>query len=157
MENKISFVLTSEELNQLTQAFDALKTVLEPKLITLSASDKKELPKMGDKTVAFVEKSVEYADMYPNFIPSFIDMGEVKIDLESVRTLRQLLTPLQRITNMVDDTITLAGSEAYGSALSIYKVIKNAASMGQPGAVEAAAELKNRFPGKRRTTTEPAI
>ena len=46
---------------------------------------------------------------------------------------------------------TLAGSETYTSALSIYKVLKNAAGMGQPGAEEASRELSNRFPrGKRK-------
>ncbi|BAX78543.1 hypothetical protein [Labilibaculum antarcticum] len=151
MENKISFILTPEEQSQVNQALVTLKTVLEPKLISLLASDKKELPKMGDKTLAFVEKSLEYARIYPDFMPNFIDVPEAKLDLESVKALRQILTPLERITNEIDDTMTLAGSEAYSASLSVYKVLKNAASMGQPGAAEASAELKNRFPGKKKT------
>jgi hypothetical protein len=121
----------------------------------LSADDKKELPKMGDKTLAFVEKSLEYADLYPGFMPIFIDVKEAKIDLESVKNLRQLFLPLERITNEIDSTMTLAGSEAFSSSLSIYKVLKNAASMGQPGAAEAVSELKNRFPGKKKTAVNP--
>ncbi len=150
MNNKISFALTNEEKSQVNQAIEALQSVLEPKLITLAASDKRELPKMGDKTLAFVEKSLEYAGMYPGFIPDFIDVPEAVIDLESVKELRQLLMPLERITNEIDDTMTMAGSEAYSSSLSVYKVLKNAASMGQPGAAEASYELRNRFPGKKK-------
>lgn len=152
MENKISFALSSEEQSLVDQSLETLKSVLEPKLITLMASDKQELPKMGDKTLAFVEKSLDYATMYPGFMPGFIDVPEAKIDLESVKALRQILRPLERIVNELDDTMTLAGSEAYSSSLSIYKVLKNAASMGQSGAAEASAELKNRFPGKKKTT-----
>jgi len=59
---------------------------------------------------------------------------------------------LARLTTEIDDTMTLAGSEAYSAALSIYKVLKNAASMGQPGAKEASIELKNRFPRARKKT-----
>jgi len=155
MENKVSFVLSEEEKTQVNQAIETLVTVFEPKLSHLTADDKKELPKMGNKTVSFVEKSLEYADLYPGFMPAFIDIPEAKVDLESVKTLRQLFLPLERITNEIDDTITLAGSEAYSSALSIYKVLKNAASMGQPGAAEATSELKSRFPGKRKSAVEP--
>lgn len=156
MENKVSFVLSEEENTQIMDALNVLTSVLEPKLTHLSAADKKELPKMGDKTVAFVEKSLEYAEQYPNYIPSFIDINEAKIDLQSVRKLRQLFLPLERITNGVDSTITLAGSEAFSSSLSIYKVLKNAAVMGQSGASEAAADLGSRFPGKKKTNAETA-
>ena len=152
MNNNISFILTEEERTQLTDAIKVLETILESKLISLSPDDKKELPKMGNRTLSFVEKSFEYGDVYPSFIPDFIDLPEAKIDLESVRTLRQLFLPLERITNQIDDTMTLAGSEAYSTALSIYKILKNAENMGQPGAAEANAELKKRFPrGKKNT------
>lgn len=156
MENKVAFVLSDEEKTQVMDAVGVLTAVLEPKLTNLSADDKKELPKMGDKTVAFVEKSLEYAEQYPNYIPDFINVAEAKIDLQSVRALRQLFLPLERITNEIDSTITLAGSEAFSSSLSIYKVLKNAAVMGQAGASEATADLSSRFPGKKRTNAETA-
>ncbi len=151
MENNFNFSLTPEELKQVNQAVDVLKTILEPKLSSLATSDKRDMPKMGDKTLAFVEKSVSYGEMYPDFMPKFIDIKEAKMDLKTVKDLKQLLTPLLRITNEIDDTMTLAGSEAYSSALSIYKVLKNAANMGQAGAKEASDDLKSRFPGKKRS------
>ena len=156
MENKVTFVLSDEEKTQVMDAVGVLTAVLEPKLTNLSADDKKELPKMGDKTVSFVEKSLEYAEQYPDYIPAFINVAEAKVDLQSVRALRQLFLPLERITNEIDSTITLAGSEAFSSSLSIYKVLKNAAVMGQAGASEATADLSSRFPGKKRTSTETA-
>lgn len=156
MENKVKFEMSKEEKTQVNDAIKLLTNILEPKLITLSVNEKKSLPKMGDKTLAFVEKSVEYGGMYPSFIPDFIDVKESKSDLEAVSLLRQLFLPLERITNQLDDTITQAGSEAYTSALAIYKVFKNAASMGQAGASEASTELKARFPGKRISSTEDA-
>ena len=150
MENRISFQLTDEENTQVQQAVNVLVGVLESKFITLSPEDRRELPKMGDKTVAFVDKALEYGEVYPDYIPKFIDIPESKVDFEAVKTLRSIITPLERLTNLANDTMTLAGSEAYISALSIYKVLKNAAGMGQPGAEEAARELSNRFPRGRR-------
>ncbi len=151
MENKYSFQFSDEERNLVDGAIGTLKSVLEKKLITLTPDERKELAKMGDKTVAFVDKSLEYADTYPNYIPSFINIPGARIDFEAVKTLRNLATPLERICNQINDTMTMAGSEAYTAALSIYKVLKNAANMGQPGADEASRELSNRFPrGKRK-------
>ena len=152
MDNKISLQLSEEEITQLNAHVEGMISILGPKLHTLLPEDKRELPKMGDKTVAFVEKSIEFATEYPNYIPGFIDVPEAKIDFETVRLLRGIHTPLMRLANEIDDTMTLAGSEAYSSALSIYKVFKNAASMGQAGAKEAANELKNRFPRTRKKT-----
>jgi len=151
MENKVSFQLTEEEDKQVRDAIELLSTILKAKLITLAPDDRKELPKMGDKTVAFVDKSLEYANAYPDYIPSFINIPAARADFEAVKKLRSLAMPLERICNQVNDTMILAGSEAYTASLSIYKVLKNAATMGQPGADEATKELSNRFPrGKRK-------
>jgi hypothetical protein len=154
MDNKISFQLSEEEKTQIKQHIDGISAILDPKLHSLLPDEKRDLPKMGDKTVAFVEKALDYGEQYPIFIPNFINVPEAIIDFEAVRLLRNIYTPLNRLTNEIDDTMTLAGSEAYSSALSIYKILKNAATMGQPGAKEAAAELKNRFP-RARKKTEP--
>ncbi|QGY43759.1 hypothetical protein GM418_08840 [Maribellus comscasis] len=155
MENRFSFFLTDEEKEQVKEAIQVLVSVLEPKLMTLTPEERKELPKMGDKTVAFVEKAVEYAEQYPSYIPAFIDVSETRSDFEAVKAIRLYYTQLQRLTDTLDDSMLLAGSEAYISSLSVYKVLKNAAGMGQPGAEEAVAELAARFPrGKRTTVTE---
>lgn len=151
MANKVSFQLTQEEQSEVNSSIEKIENILAPKLITLSPEERKELAKMGDKTVAFVNKALEYAQTYPDYMPSFINVGEAKMNFEAVNTLRNLFTPLERLCNQVDDTMMVAGSEAYTTALSIYKVLKNAANMGQPGADEASKELSNRFPrGKRK-------
>jgi hypothetical protein len=150
MENLISFQLSEEEQTKLNEHIEGMIGILESKLHTLLPEEKRDLPKMGDKTVAFVEKAIEYAEQYPSFIPGFIDVSEARKDFETVRQLRNVYTPLDRLTNEIDDTMTLAGSEAYSAALSIYKVVKNASAMGQSGAKEAADELKNRFPRARK-------
>ena len=150
MNDVFSFHLTDEEKAEVNQAIEKLVTILEPKLITLTPEERKELPKMGDKTVAFVEKAVEYAQEYPQYMPAFIDVPEANSDFEAVKAIRIYFNQLERITDELNDSMTIAGSEAYSTALSVYKVLKNAASMGQPGAEEAAKELANRFPRAKR-------
>ena len=154
MENQVSVQLSEEEKTQLKGHIEGMIAILESKLHTLIPEEKRDLPKMGDKTVAFVEKALEYGEQYPNYMPGFINVPEAKNDFETVRLLRNMHTPLTRLTHEIDDTMTLAGSEAYSAALAIYKVLKNAASMGQAGAQEAAIELKNRFPRAKKKTQE---
>ncbi|KJF41883.1 hypothetical protein LH29_23420 [Draconibacterium sediminis] len=155
MQNRISFVLSDEERTAINQSLETLVNILEPKLVSLTTDERKEMPKMVDKTVAFVSKALDYGEEYSNYIPDFIDVPEAKTDFRAVQTMRTFYTQLERLTNGLDDSMTLAGSEAYSSALSIYKVLKNAAAMEQSGAEEAVNDLANRFPrGKRSRTPE---
>ena len=154
MNNEISFKLTEEEITQLDQAVETITKVLGSKLATLDPERRKELLSMGDKTVAFVEKSFEYADMYTKYLPEYIDLPESKIDFVAVKTLRKYFAPIETITNGIDDTMRLSGSEAFGSALMIYKSLKAAAKLNLPGAQEAVNDLKNRFPGTKKKKVE---
>ncbi len=64
LENYI-IELTEEEQQEVTTAINTLKTVLLPKLIDLDAGEIKQLAKMGDKTMAFVEKAIVHMEQNP--------------------------------------------------------------------------------------------
>ena len=49
---------------------------------------------MGDKTIPFVEKVIEYASSNPEFIPSFMDLQELKNDFAAVMVLSQMFRPI---------------------------------------------------------------
>jgi hypothetical protein len=51
---------------------------------------------------------------------------------------------------MVEDTIMVAGSEAYHAALAVYHNVQTAAKQDIPGAKAIYEDLKNRFPGGKR-------
>jgi len=63
-------------------------------LIALSNEERRGLPKMGDKTIPFVEKVIEYASSNPEFIPSFMDLQELKNDFAAVMVLSQMFRPI---------------------------------------------------------------
>ena len=54
-KNEISFTISEEEAGRVTAAIEELNSILKPRLKSLTAEDRKELPKMGDGTVPFVE------------------------------------------------------------------------------------------------------
>ena len=113
-----------------------------------------ELPKMGDGSVPFVTKAMEYAESNATFVPGFVNVTELKKDVDAVNTLTLFLRQLDEIHDLVEDTIMLAGSEAYVAALAFYNAVKLGARMNIPGAEPIYDDLKQRFAGQGQTSQE---
>jgi hypothetical protein len=62
--------------------------------------------------------------------------------------LRVLEISLQQLLQGVDDTVMIAGSEAYNQSLVFYNAVKEAARQDIPGAKAIYDDLKTRFPGR---------
>ena len=157
-ENLVSIVIPPEDVQAVLDAIAVINTKLKPYLIALSKEDRKKLPKMGDRTVPFVEKVIEYATAQPEFIPGYMDLPELKNDFNAVTTLNQMYRPLDQIDSNLNDTLLLSGSEAYKAALQFYNYVKQAAKNNVPDAKVIYDELKKRFESQSAKTepeTEP--
>lgn len=143
--NKVSIVIDADALAAIKEAEATIRANL-PKLITLSADDRTILPKMGGKTVWFVNKALGYAKQNPKIVPQYLDMGEFAKDVAAVNDLFEVLAPIQKLAEELDDTILLAGSEAYMAALAFYSALKGAIKAGEPGLKNIYDELSARFP-----------
>ncbi len=97
--NRISISFGAEDFDDITAAILLLKKKLLPYLVTLSAADRRELPKMGDKTVSFVQKSQEYCKQNPDLVPPFLDVNALNIDVTAFKQLRVMYQPLMQITD----------------------------------------------------------
>lgn len=148
VENRISIQLSEQDITDIQTAITTLSSKLDPLLIALSKQDRRTLAKMSDKTIPFVTKATEYADSHPNFAPPFLNKEELKIDLKAVNDLTPIYRSLQQLVSNLDDTIMLAGSEAYIAALSYYNSVKLASKMDVPDAKTIYEDLKTRFPQK---------
>ncbi|MDR1864484.1 MAG: hypothetical protein LBR08_02830 [Bacteroidales bacterium] len=149
MENRISFSLDEADKQEILAALTVLNTKLLPKLIELAQGEARELPVMGDKSYGFVLKALEYAKQYPEFA-ALIDVAEFEKDVNAVGLLREIYIPLSQLTKKVQDTMTLAGSEAYVSGLTCYGSSKEGVKRKLPNAILIAEELGKRFPGRAR-------
>jgi hypothetical protein len=61
IQNQVAVTFTEEQITQIRGALQTLDTVLKPQLIQLGPQSRQELPKMGDKSIGFVSKTLEYA------------------------------------------------------------------------------------------------
>lgn len=153
MNNIISLNLTTEEDEAIKQAISTLNTTLLPKLITLTKEERIELPKMGDKTLAFTTKANEYTAQNEALVPPYFSVEEFTTDLNATTQLRGYAQQLAPLMEALDDSTMAAGSEAYQAALLFYSIIKTAAENNVPGAKVIANELSQRF--SWRTKQEP--
>jgi hypothetical protein len=151
-ENRISIVLKPEDLKKVLDALTAINAVLKPYLIALTPGERKEIPKMSDGTVPFVQKAFEYAQTNGAFVPAYLDVKELKTDLEAVEALAQIFRPVEQLYLNLEDTMTLSGSEAYIASLAFYNSVKQAAKINIPGAKSIAEDLRMRFTGQGKKT-----
>ncbi|GAA4030993.1 hypothetical protein GCM10022409_14030 [Hymenobacter glaciei] len=148
MPNQFHADIPAKVLTDVQQHLDAIKTALAPYLLSLTPDERKTMLRMADKTVAFVNKAADYATSTPAFVPAFVDLAELKQDTAGMAALTPLRQQCEQLALDLDSTVMVAGSEAYGNALTVYGNIKFLAKNKQPGAQAAYDDLSQRFPGR---------
>ncbi len=154
--NRISLDIPEADLQAVRDALQVLQDKLLPHLLAPVPDERRELPKMGDKTVAFVRKAVEYARADASLRPSYLDVEEMEGDLQAVDILASMQRPLGQLLAGLDDSVLAAGSEVYSGALAYYQAVKGAARARVQGAETIANDLRKRFPGRARTRSGEA-
>ena len=156
MANIHTQAIPSEVLEQVNIQLDQIAQLLAPYLLSLTPLERKELYKMGDKTLSFVEKAGEYASLNPNLRPPYLNMEEYDIDMSDARSLRGLLIKVEQLRDGIDDTMMVAGGEALQASLIFYNSSNEAARHNVPGAKAIYDDLKARFPGRGVIPVPPA-
>ncbi|MBW4540924.1 MAG: hypothetical protein KME43_17495 [Myxacorys chilensis ATA2-1-KO14] len=147
MATSISATLTPAERDTLMAAMTMMKEKM-PFLVDLSTEERKNLPKMGDKSRAFVGKALEVATQNPDFLPRSFDLEELRKDVQLFEMLYPLLMSITQMHELLDDTCLAVGSEAYAAALQVYSYAK---ASGQGAGLDAVVgELGQRFARKPR-------
>ncbi|RBQ02868.1 hypothetical protein [Pedobacter miscanthi] len=156
LNNRISAEITAEQSAAIAAAFEQLKTALASVLIiNLTAEERRNTLIMGDKTLAFVNKTIEYATQNPSLVPNYVDLDEAKRDYKLAFDIYAIFQQLSTLLRAMEDTGMVAGSEAYEAALVIYHSIKGASRSNIPGIQAIYDDLKQRFPGRGKKTISP--
>lgn len=143
----ISAVLSDEERDAIITSLNAVNAKL-PFTINLTNDEKSTMLKMGDKSIPFVDKSLGYAQANANLVPPYLNVAELKKDVELVRQLDPVYRLIMQLASAIDDTYTALGSEAFTASLTFYNTVRDAAKRNVPGAAAIYEDLKERFPGK---------
>lgn len=151
----ISAALTQADREAVMDAVATIKAKL-PFLVDLSTQERKALPKMGDKSRAFVSKALEVGTQNPDFLPRSFDVEELRKDVQLFEALYPLLLSITQLQELLDDTCLAVGSEAYAAALQVYNYAKASGNMG--GLDTLVGEMGQRFARKpRKAKSETAM
>ncbi|MBN3908554.1 MAG: hypothetical protein HWQ35_19035 [Nostoc sp. NMS1] len=146
-DNKVSAKLSSADREAVMQAITTIREKL-PFLIDLTTDERKALPKLGDKSRAFVSKALEIGTQNPDFLPRSFDLNEMRQDIELFEALYPILLSLTQLQELLDDTSVAVGSEAYAAGLMIYNYAK--ASGKGAGLESMVDDLGRRFARKAK-------
>jgi len=157
MPNRISITIPADAKQKIEAAIATLNQELAPYLRPLTPDQRQDIVKMGDRSVAFMEKIEEYGLATPTFVPAFVDFQALREDVQATRDLSSILRPLVQLTTDVESTMMQAGGEAYTDGLVVYRNIQSAAKSNVPGAQAAYDDLKPRFAGQgtKKSTPQP--
>lgn len=154
MENKIIESIPDEVIASVRALLIETMTSLQPYLIALSADERQTLPKMSDKTLPFVEKTMAYTESAPQFAPPYMDVEGLLTDMKVHSQLLPLYREVRQLIDGLDDTTMAAGAESYICALTYYNSVKQASKIDVPGAKAIAEDLGKRFVKAKAETDE---
>lgn len=147
-DNRISASLSQADRDAVMKAIATIREKL-PFLVDLTTEERRSLPKMGDKSRAFVSKALEVATQNQEFLPRSFDLEEMRRDVEMFEALYPLLLSLNQLQELMDDTYVAVGSEAYAAALLVYNYAK---ASGKGAGLDAVVdEMGRRFARKSRS------
>ena len=123
-KNNLDVTLTTEQSAGVTAAVAALYTAM-PFLVSLTNADRRRLTKLGDKSEAFVRQAHQIVRDHEDVLPAGINLDQMDRDA----AIRDLLLPvhqqLTQILTMVNDTITVAGSDLMKASHIVYRALKS--------------------------------
>lgn len=153
--NQTSISLPEEKLEIIKSLIEKLSEELSPYLKATSPEKRRDLPKMGDKSKSFVEKSLNHALENEEFAPHYLKIDEFESDYKAYKNLRSFYIPLHQLTRLIDDSMLLLGSDLYKSALCYYGSVKSGASNNIKSAKSIYKDLSDSYPRTPRRKRTP--
>jgi hypothetical protein len=153
-DNRISATLSDTDQQAVMAAIQTIRQKL-PFLIDLTPEERHDLPKMGDKSRAFVEQALNVATQNEDILPRSFDVAEMRRDVELIGALAPIIAVVAQLLELLEDTYIAAGSDAYTAALHVYQFARSA---GKGAALDNALDaLSQRFARKvAKAPTPPA-
>jgi hypothetical protein len=146
-ENRISATLSDADQQFVMSAINNMRQKL-PFLVDLTPEERHALPKMGDKSRAFVSQALDVAKQNADILPVSFDVEEMSKDVALILALAPIMSALAQLHELIEDTFLAVGSEAYIAALLVYQYARTG---GKGAALDSALDaLGQRFARKSR-------
>ncbi|WP_131538997.1 hypothetical protein [Pedobacter nototheniae] len=144
--SRISAEITAEQMATIQTQLQAIEATLTNVLIfNLTADERTAMLKMGDRNLAFVGKAIGYSQQNPSLVPSYLNVVEAEKDYKLAADLYTVYQQISHLLRSVEDSMMVAGGEAYEAALVFYNSVKGANRSNIPGTENVYNDLKQQF------------
>lgn len=155
----LSVTVPETDMTAILAALESLRAKL-PFLVMLTPEERRTILKLGDKSVAFMEKALDAARKHPEALPAGFSLAEFEKDVKLVEQLTQIRAELTALLQGVDDTLMAAGSETMTHSVTVYSYLKTAArrTPGLRDVIEGLGERWKKLSAreKPKPTTPPS-
>jgi hypothetical protein len=142
--NRMDTVMSDEQRSAVKAAFETIKANM-PFLTGITVDERIALPKINVSNKVFTEDAINAIANNTELLPAYLNVEHMKNDLTLYMQLDELLGLARQTVELMEDTQMLAGSEAYSSALTAYKLFQAASEAGLKGSDAIYDSLKARF------------
>ena len=153
-DNLASVELTEEQIAAIRTAISTLEETANANFLSLTADQKKDLPKAATRRMPLVNRVAQLIETHPQFAPAYMDSTAFKVDVNATNVLTEFRDRLTQVIVMINDTIMLSNSEAFQAALHYYNNVKQQARANVPGTQLIYDDLKVFY--SRTSTTSAA-
>ncbi|MCD9188627.1 MAG: hypothetical protein LUM44_19570 [Pyrinomonadaceae bacterium] len=154
MINRIAVEVSETRRREVGEKGVELNNLVKDWYIPVEKEEVKSMSKLGDNRIAFADKVAQYAVTNPEFLPPYADVEEYVRDLKAYKDLREIVRPIRQITDNLETSMKVSGSEAYEFARSYYRAVQYHAKMGVPGAQTILDDLRTLFEAKSSPETD---
>jgi hypothetical protein len=148
MKRNLNAAIPAADLQAVISRIHQAEALL-PFLISLSNEERQMLPKMGSKSVDFVNDASEVIRAFPTIMPPSFDKAEFTKDTNLIHALVTIQMYVDAFQVKVADTLTEVGSEAMMQALEVYAQVQLQQN-SVPGLKSAFEKMKSRFQKSRK-------
>lgn len=152
--NRIDVIVKDPEIIAVKAAMQTINDSL-PFLIGLTKTERETMNAIDVDNKGFAEDALNAGINNPDMLSKYISVEAMQKDLTLYGQLDVLAGLTKQLLEKLEDTKLLAGSEAYTSALALYKMFIGAADAGVPGADSIVAVLRKRFTSKGNRPFNP--
>jgi hypothetical protein len=119
--NTVSGQLTEKDREFILSSIEDIKHRLS---FAAELSGERSLCRLTASSRQFVSKAMKLATSNPDFLPRSFDVEEFERDVQLLEALEPIKKELAELSQLVDQLIDAAGSDAFTSALEVYQDAK---------------------------------
>lgn len=136
--------VTDKELTSVKTLLQELKDKLAF-TINLTPEERKQLYKVDERRVSFVENACREMENNSSILPGFFDVQSAKDDLKLYQQLKEIEVQLEQLLDRVYDTRVQAGHQAMQASRLFYNSVQQAKASGVSGAESLHQLLKQHY------------